>query len=489
MGRVRSEKLRRFYGKDQICESLDYDFDESDVVLGLDFGTSFSKVVIQDNALQKAYAVSFEDIDRGKETYLLPTRLFVTEEGLLSLSSGFDFYIDFKTAVMEMAGRKISSVMNKLESFAPTELATAYLALLIRYARSWFLVHTESVYRKTLINWDLNIGIASKNYRTSKERVFRTIAFAAWKLSRSSEPLTMAMVQNTLAEAVIHMAAEILFKIIGKNARKKDFGAQWLHTENVQVHPEVIAEVAGYVHSPMRRNGMHFLVDIGGSTVDMATFMIHENDGDNHYPILATDVVKYGTMMLHKNRMNHLKEEYGVDLFASQFFEDHFPGSEYYADLLRRKGFVFFEEDDFIEKMNKSDMQFWKQCSAKIGELIKYTYKDRYGYAPEWKKGLPVFICGGGARVVLYRDGIHERGERIAANGMGKFHVYSIPVPSGFKEQGLVPKEYERLAVAYGLSFTSENIGKIIPQSQVKDMPRRSVFQERDSDFIGKEYC
>lgn len=51
----------------------------ADLVLGLDLGTSCSKVVISDQLANKSYAVEFRPGLRGIDKFLLPTRFAAHE--------------------------------------------------------------------------------------------------------------------------------------------------------------------------------------------------------------------------------------------------------------------------------------------------------------------------------------------------------------------------------------------------------------------------
>src|SRR5207237_728619 len=60
---------------------------EAEVVVGFDFGTSASKVVVQAPGLpgNPAYAVDFGDVAHPSMRYLLPTRLSVAAGGSCTL--------------------------------------------------------------------------------------------------------------------------------------------------------------------------------------------------------------------------------------------------------------------------------------------------------------------------------------------------------------------------------------------------------------------
>lgn len=144
------------------------------------------------------------------------------------------------------------------------------------------------------------MGIPSKNYDDLQTRkTFKTLAMAAWRLSQEQMNISTNALKDCLKEAE---------QILEKNVCDMD-QSMWLHPDYVNTHPEAIMEAVGYAHSPLRKSGLHMLVDVGGSTVDTATFIIHNKEGEDIYPLLETNVDKHGTVMLHKHRMKFLKDK------------------------------------------------------------------------------------------------------------------------------------------------------------------------------------
>ncbi|MBC8425585.1 hypothetical protein H8E07_15835, partial [bacterium] len=74
------------------------------------------------------------------------------------------------------------------------------------------------------------------------------------------------------------------------------------HLFDFGVIPEVAAEVVGYARSDLRRPGLHFLVDAGAGTLDVAGFVLHEDQGENLYPILSASVRPHGSLALLRAR-------------------------------------------------------------------------------------------------------------------------------------------------------------------------------------------
>lgn len=116
---------------------------ECELVIGLDFGTSASKVVIQGPELpgSQAYAVEFGEFSHPSFPYLLPTRLWLHSNGLCSLKAQdkATFINDIKLELFSENGSFNSNNGPQKQGLSAEVTAVAYLALLLRYVRKWFL--------------------------------------------------------------------------------------------------------------------------------------------------------------------------------------------------------------------------------------------------------------------------------------------------------------------------------------------------------------
>ena len=152
---------------------------ECELVIGLDFGTSASKVVIQAPQLpgSPAYAVDFSNFSNLTTAHLLPTRLQVAPKGACSLGTlkNGRFVNDIKLELFSSDQYLNSKYGPTRQRLDPQAAAVAYLALLLRYARAWFLKTCRDVvgHFKTL-NWSLNLGVPSPCIEDNEEnRRFR----------------------------------------------------------------------------------------------------------------------------------------------------------------------------------------------------------------------------------------------------------------------------------------------------------------------------
>ena len=266
-----------------------------DLVIGLDFGTSASKVVVRAPDLpgEPAFVVDFGEFAHSSMACLLPTELRVTSHGRCELPT---------------RGKRRRDVVNdiKLELFAddhhldgrrgptqqglrPESVATAYIALLLRHVRRTVLATQYGVIGNfRSFNWSMNLGVPSPCIEDNEENSrFRQVGKAAWMLSVMPKPITVGGAEDELRGL-------------------REAPNRWDQDDlacDFELIPEVAAAAAGYALSDHRREGLHLLIDVGAATVDICGFMLHEHDAEQRYGLLTADVKQIGTICLHYERI------------------------------------------------------------------------------------------------------------------------------------------------------------------------------------------
>ena len=154
------------------------DCDVRELVMGLDFGTSCTKVVIDDRQMQQRYAVPFVN-STGVEAYLLPARINI-DGGNYSLGENGDAFTDLKLSLM--ASPNDQDACSRV---------CAYLALVIRAARSWLFTEHGNAFLNSRIFWTLALGQPVDQSVCSKGReLFEDLAKVAWSLAGSTQPIS-----------------------------------------------------------------------------------------------------------------------------------------------------------------------------------------------------------------------------------------------------------------------------------------------------------
>jgi hypothetical protein len=233
-----------------------------ELVLGIDLGTSCSKVVIGDPGWKGAsFAVPYDEAAGTIAGWLHPTQ-FASEKNL-------------KMRLMDNPGNQ------RLQN-----LLACCLAEIIRRARKWFLEHAPTEYRRCLPTWKVNVGFPGKAVDDSPlASAYREIVRIAGVLAFSQGPLTVESAEK-----------------VRLRKRTKKLGELC----SMEVYPEIAAQLAGYVHSPFRKDGNLLLVDVGAGTLDVSTIILHENGGERVVSFHVCDVKNLGALRLYEQRLQSL---------------------------------------------------------------------------------------------------------------------------------------------------------------------------------------
>lgn len=396
------------------------------VRVGIDFGTAYSKVAVQ--ALDKVFFIDWSGVRKNAAPYLLPGELCRVDSGTLLLGRAYGSSDVFSNLKLPFLGDNGGD--NEQQA-----AATAFLALVIRYARAW-LYHTQSsIVRGRQLAWTLNVGCPTNSWSSNAVRnVYRGIAIRAWKLSQEkniSWDIALEQLQPLTRSA-------------------EDYGL-----DGIYLVPEFIAQIAGYVRSPQRRNGLHMLMDIGAGTVDVATFNVAYDQAreEDRYPIFASQVLPLGTHFLMSERLHALG--------AQRAAWDDLECIPELDDLTERFGAK-------RQLLESADLRFEGQLGGHIRRLLSYTRTDRYGKAPEWRQGLPVFITGGGAACRLYERALTD----VCSSLKVPYRRTHFPLlQQATSGESFSARDFHRLSVAYGLTFDADLIGRILAPNEVDDAP------------------
>ncbi len=430
---------------------------EQDVVIGLDFGTSASKVVISlpGSESPPAFAVDFGLYAHSSMPYLLPTRIWVSAEGSCSLEKQRGAH-EVKDIKIELFTREQEIISNRgptKQSYAPEDAAIAYLALLLRYARLWFMTNKAEIvrhYRKLI--WSVNLGVPSPCIEdTVEQRRFKVVGRAAWRLSLKASDVQLCSAKKEREH------------IEEGCSSPEDGGDCWF-----ALIPEGTAGAIGYAWSPGRRNGLHLLVDIGASTVDVCSIIIHNRGGEDRYSLLDANVKHYGTIRLHQVRIQSILSTHQKQ--AQALRDEHDPLAPITNDIkqyLPTKQTLLASVDDAESVLRDEMLRMLKT-------IIANARRHRDPMANAWITALPVILIGGGSRLEYYRKIVEDLGpwlSGLVGNRGISIQSASIPVMYGYEGD-----DHDRLMVAWGLSHPEYNIGTIKPADKIDDVSPAEII-------------
>lgn len=457
---VRSDQFNRMNNREKVSSSGKESNRPIQLVIGLDFGTSFSKVVVGEGRIR--YAVPFDEFGASENRYLLPSALCVLSfNGECLLGTGRQDCSVYDNLKMPLIERKFSEDVQVR--------AAAFLALVLRHTRTWLLDTHGSVYRDRKIQWFINVGLPTDSYDDEQlTSVYLAIVRTAWSVSVMENGVTLQGIFEYLNQGDLYPS------LLAPEAAALELP---LPDDRINAFPEFSGQLAGYVRSPRRRDGLHATVDVGGGTLDVTVFNVHQSNGEDVYPIFARKVVPLGVRYLTAARLRELNHE--IDSEHSPF--DNLPSN---ADFVKIFGMTEKQLED-------ADRPFRNSVAGAVVDALIYTKQHRYPKAPQWDisssdygEPLPGFFSGGGSQAEFYADllrgfEVHEPPCKLRAS--------VLPIPDDLEASGMTPQCYARLAVAYGLSFDPFDIGQIRRMNEVEDIPAEEPQLAYEDRRVGKE--
>jgi hypothetical protein len=85
-------------------------------------------------------------------------------------------------------------------------------------------------------------------------------------------------------------------------------------------------------------------------------------------------------------------------------------------------------------------------------------------------------MCGGGKNVDVYQNAFSLAGQEFVLRKL------NLPVPENVRSPTITESNFDRVAVAYGLSFSADDLGKICRRTEVDDVRlslRQASLEER----------
>lgn len=412
------------------------------VRLGIDFGTAFTKVAIR--VAGQVYFLDWDGLSSGDTRYLLGGE--VTE------------FADGSAVVGRAPNAKRVATYLKLP-FVGMELppshidlaqATVFVAWTMRYARAWLYKHHPQVIRGPKLVWEANLGAPTGSVRQGDRLLeqYQRIGLAAWKLSQ--EPtISLALATKILATT---QSAEFCDGL-----------------DRLDVVPEFMAQVAGYIKSPQRTDGLYLLMDVGAGTLDVACFRLHADKEKKHdsLSLYESQVGPLGAHYLMQVR-EHLLELPAVAWNGT----DKVPTQAAFAEMTGKT----------LQEVKSADQQFEKLVERAVSRVISKSRAHMDRAAKEWRDGLPVFVAGGGADLEPYHLGLlagcrFERSTPV---------VRRFPVVRGIEADFRIDAEaHSRLSVAYGLTFDADSIAELkLAQESWDSFGWRATSEGPDRDEL-----
>lgn len=429
--------------------------DEAELIIGFDLGTSTSKIIVHAPSLEARFLAERETGGAHEgPAWLWPSALSVDDKGTCALGGATSNSVlrGIKLDLMEVAagGEDVAADCNVAGA-----AVTAYLAIVLRAARSQILVKHASVFRHyATVRWSLNMGIPSGLTGESKdedlriERLFERAVTGGWQLSLRDEPIRLE-------------DAEVAFQRC--DGVGTDGGRDPANLE-IAVFPEVVAGVVGYDRSDSRRDGLHLAVDVGAATVDVCLFNL-PTETDAPWPLLEARVERLGVAELHRRRVAAVAD---INPEAAERLRRSYDPLNGIAVVPRIPGGA-----PGFSEMDAADRKMRRDVGNLIGRFVQDGKTRRNPNAAAYRSdgGIPTLVMGGGSGTEFYRRALRESGDRFAEL-LGQHHrgleILDVPVPHDVDRDS--DGMGHRLAVAVGVSERGLNLPDHERPSEVADV-------------------
>ena len=446
--------------------------DAFEFVIGLDFGTSSTKVIVGDPANEKAYAVPFMETV-GINQYLLPSRLYETA-GNFSIRSGQVILQDLKLALIA----NLSDENKQIE-------VIAFVALVIRHARAWFYATQTEIYGLSKLLWKLVVGLpVAHQFSGEIPSKFKEIGEIAWSVANDNGTISRTKISRQLAQHQLAQTNSI-------DLTEDD--------AEVQVIPEISAQIYGFVKSTSfnpRVSNVFMMVDVGAGTVDSSLFQVRQSkvSGKFDFEFFTSVVEAYGVMNLHRSRIQWWKEALKSTKSANHqsieqaLDEAMFPTDRGFGIPNSYTEYITDTEINASAPPPLPDADFYKKLTVQVQSHTFYRawegYKDGGFLSQQLLKDTPIFFCGGGMRLQYYKD-LEVTLKSFPLLTWLTAIPRAIQKPERLDAAGVSKNDFDRLSVAFGLSFVDVGeIIKAIPVPRVVSQPQssyRDYYVDKDA--------
>lgn len=399
--------------------------------IGLDIGTSTSKVVISSSQFtsdKNYYVVDFWEYGVKGATYLLPTVIAKKNKS----DRGFDAHYLPKFDEKKCYIRKDLKIryLKNIEGKVVCNMLKWYIARVLEYSINWFLNNygNKGIYANQPIEWFISAGIPTKDAEDNKITSFTDLIAGAYKLLNTGQ------------------------------------------TPHVKIHPEIYAAMQFYVNrDSVQPDGFYGAIDVGAGTIDIAMFtIVSDNLGRPTYNTLAADVKYLGANMYKDALLKIVKEynrEYADNLDKIFSKQNKIPEDKtrYCSGLGNKK--------EIISKLQESEKGFKQKFRKQLGDLMLDVRMNKKPLDPVWKgKGiLPFFVSGGGSNISLYKGVIKDISEsykkRTSCKGIEIIDIDDTKVVSTCNTK--IDKLYTTVAI--GLSSFDIFGGNYVSPSKIQN--------------------
>jgi hypothetical protein len=401
--------------------------------LGIDFGTSFTKVCFRDVGTEESSIIPFEK--SALSGALIPTIVAVDGGGRLCLGdrvpSGTPVtkipYLKMRLAGLPLGdGPRAVDGVDLNSAAAARALSSWFLASVLKRSQEWIGRNERSRLKNRTPVWSANVGVPVEYCDSDAIKIFDEVLGVAWLW------LTSGTIPQTLSDALI--------------AYERSAPALRDRTIDVHAVPEIAAAVHSFVISRESVPGIYVYFDIGGGTVDGVAFNLVNMNGERRINFYSGKVEPLGISAFAGALGSSAADNGGPDLIERLIRSATSSVTERFAQRVRELvGYV-------IITAKTKDGRDW-QRDAFRGSAFERKFIGSLD--PARMVPLVVFLGGGGAASAWYRSAIGSTYSRFRHDNalIPPYKLLEVPKPADLSMRGLPDVEFRRFAISYGLSI------------------------------------
>jgi hypothetical protein len=445
-----------------LLPSSDERLEELYLHLGIDLGTSFTKVCFRDLARNRSEIVTFAQHEAQLEAALISTQIGILPDGTLmagltaaewqqhesNLQTKVEF-IKMRLASLDLPQSETWRLEQLPELDQPEmveNLCAYYLSRVINRAQNWIRQNQPELMVNHRIVWSANVGVPVAYCDSSALARFEKVLSLAWLLS--NEPQTDWLTLESLNKQMAELRSRLDPESSGCTAV-----------------PEIAAEAWSFFNSREADDGFYVFFDIGDGTIDAAAFYYCREEGEPKVDFYAAQVEPLGVTALSHLLANELGQA------ALELKQQLCNGS--------------------LQSSNLGSSQPCKQIqqlvaavilNGKAGHCKQFPNGRRPGTVKsDFQRRLNLFLGGGGGITAFYQQTITDTYTKFnhSSAGIPPYQLKTLPFPKDLAAYSFSKQEFHRFAVAYGLSLPSyESAAVRLPKDVATDQPRRGQIKQ-----------
>jgi hypothetical protein len=414
------------------------------VNIGIDFGTSYSKICFELNRVFEFFVLDNTKYIPSVVYYdYLQKQLYFEEPKNIKNIEKIEY---FKYSMInDSLPRKKYIFTTEVKERPELLCSMFYLACLIKETKAYIIRYYN---KESTVDWNINMGVPVDNYTNKNKLLYDKILHLAIKLSDST-----IITKN-------NCPLEFLDAFFQEN---KAISIPCFQKSPYNTLPELYAECLYFLQDRNVLNGVYAVVDVGGGTVDMA--VIHK-ESSNTFSIASKDIRPLGIEILVHNisintwSYNNIKKALQYNNFE--------------------RSIEFYKEKEFAKSMS--------EMFARLAMDVKNKQWPRKALINQ-KGKLPVILCGGGAEYKWYSSCILDTRDRLCnALDIG----YELDIMSTEKLIGTSKGRDHRLIIARCLAQRIEDIPVVsgFPWNfdclSKNEIDKREILEERMREKSGQ---